>query len=100
MKTPAPFTSFRNQATTSRLRLATFALSRCRPHRNDQSGPEQRRTSGQSWLTTGAWSNNAAPSPMNDYISGPGMVVALYPTTATSTASTATVSPSTALNSI
>lgn len=40
--------------------------------------------SGQSWLTTGAWSNNAVPSALNDYISGPGMVIR-SPTTANST---------------
>jgi hypothetical protein len=30
---------------------------------------------GQSWLTTGAWSNNAGPSAVNDYVSGPGMTL-------------------------
>jgi hypothetical protein len=39
---------------------------------------------GQSWLTTGAWSNNAVPSAINDYVSGPGMVLR-SPTTANST---------------
>lgn len=41
-------------------------------------------TSGQSWLTTGAWSNNAVPSSTNEYVSGPGMVLR-SPTTLNST---------------
>jgi hypothetical protein len=40
--------------------------------------------SGQSWLTTGAWSNNAVPIATNDYVSGAGMVLR-SPTTADST---------------
>lgn len=60
--------------------LATTAVASAATINQVQSNT----TSGQSWLTIGSWSNNAAPSAGNDYISGVGMVLR-SPTTTDST---------------
>jgi hypothetical protein len=82
MKTPASFTLFATKRLLAPV-LAIFALPLA-GHTATINQVQSNGTSGQSWLTTGAWSNNAVPSPTNDYISGPGMVVR-SPTTVTST---------------
>jgi hypothetical protein len=51
--------------------LATTAVASAATINQVQSN----NTSGQSWSTAGAWSNNAAASAGNDYISGTGMVL-------------------------
>ena len=45
---------------------------------------QSNNTPGQSWIISGVWSNNAAPTSANDYVSGVGMVLR-SPTTANST---------------
>lgn len=75
-----PTPSFPVLAVTSALLLAAFTPANALTINQTQSNG----TAGQSWLTTGSWSNNAAPSADNDYVSGSTMTLR-SPTTTDST---------------